>query len=175
MSQNSRKNGRLPSFFSNCLAKVRAPTVPLAFLRLRVFSRKTRSSRARHALVRENRLRTQSRAQHVRGIRTFVGYVPTYGGFGDTWRSHLNFPRESFVSRRLLSLSLSISHLHMLLHSVSPSVFLSQPLPAESLSLPFCPAFFRPLHPLLSSVLSSRVLQSAHLADVYSAFGVDSR
>lgn len=50
--------------------------------------------------------RTQSRAE-ARVRRTYVGYVSTYGGFGDTWRSHLNFPGEKYVSP---AISPSLSH-----------------------------------------------------------------
>lgn len=92
-----------------------------------------------------SRWSVHNRNKHVCG-GSYVGYVPTYGGFGDTWRSHLNFPGESYVS--------AVSHSHSFSSSLSHSPSFSQRLSVRlclTLSLPLSPStsLFIPRSPTL--------------------------
>lgn len=75
--------------------------------------------------------------QDREGMRcTYVGYVATYVSFRDTWRSHLNFPWESYVSPT--SRQPSLFSLCLSLASSSFSSFLLRPsLRIEILPLVF--------------------------------------
>lgn len=129
----------------------------------------------RHALPRAHfaSVAVHNRAPgHVCGVSTYGGYVPTYGGFGDTWRSHLNFPGEKYVSP---AISPSLSHFRHFLRAVSVAPFLFRLSRFSFLtfaSVPFCPRLCSPSEP--TSVFRER--SRAYLADVYvySAFGGDS-
>lgn len=62
------------------------------------------------------------------GMRcTYVGYVATYVSFRDTWRSHLNFPWESYVSPTSRQPSLFSLCLSLPSSSSSPPSFRALP------------------------------------------------
>lgn len=62
------------------------------------------------------------------GMRcTYVGYVATYVSFRDTWRSHLNFPWESYVSPTSRQPSLFSLRLSLPSSSSSPPSFRAPP------------------------------------------------
>lgn len=99
-------------------------------------------------------------------VAYYVGQVPTYGSFCDTWRSHLNFPGESYVSWRPYSPSLFLSG--------NPPYF----LPVQSLLFRLSRSLLSdlPLHPCRSTanhLAFSRAFARSFGRRV-SAFGGDS-